>query len=108
MGGGALVEAGFKLLGKWLVRAAESGHAAISLVAVVDNPDSAPLLIFGLIMSGRTVLETEKVAKAATLRRSMKYEEITSFNKEVGARMKLEEELNKKPASSSVCKVRFA
>ncbi|KFX94360.1 hypothetical protein O988_06345 [Pseudogymnoascus sp. VKM F-3808] len=108
MGGGALVEAGWKLLGKWLVRAAESGHAAISLVAVVENPDSAPLLIFGLIMSGRTILETQKVAKAATLRRSMKYEEITSFNKEVGALMKLEEELNKKPASSSVCKVRFA
>ncbi|KFY18264.1 hypothetical protein V492_00030 [Pseudogymnoascus sp. VKM F-4246] len=107
-GGGALVEAGWTLLGKWLVRAAESRHAAISLVSVVENPDSAPLLIFGLIRSGRTILETEKVAKVATLRRSMKYDEISSFNKEVAALMKLEEDLNKKPASSSVCRVRFA
>jgi hypothetical protein len=108
LGGGALVEVGINSLGKWLVRVAESGATAIGLAGVVEDPKSAPLLIFGLIMSGRSILETEKAAKAATLRRSMKYNEIASFNKGVADMMEKEKSWNKKVETTDVCKWRYA
>ena len=104
MGGGALVEAGFITLGKWLVRAAESGSAALGLVSVVENPDSAPLVVFGLIMSARGVYDVEKVAKAATLRRSMTYKDISALNKEVAGLLEKEKNVNRRVESGEACR----
>jgi hypothetical protein len=68
LGSGVLAHYGLAALGRMLVYAPEGGSAAISLYQVAEDPSSAPLAIFGIIMSGRAVLEVSEVKKAATVR----------------------------------------
>lgn len=80
-----------------LLYASEGGLAAIGLYQVAEDPSSAPLAIFGIIMSGRAVLEVSKVKKAATVRRALKEEDVAKFNKDVADYMQKVSDLNKKP-----------
>jgi hypothetical protein len=48
-------------------------------------------------MSGHAVLEVKEVEKAATVKRTLKEEDIAIFNKDVADYMKKVSDLNKKP-----------
>lgn len=80
-----------------LVYASEGSGTAIGLYQVVEDPSSVPLAIFGIIMSGHAVLEVKEVEKVATVKRTLKEEDIAKFNKDVADYMKKVSDLNKKP-----------
>ncbi|KAG9252604.1 uncharacterized protein F5Z01DRAFT_690301 [Emericellopsis atlantica] len=103
-GGSSLVAAGFSTLGRTLVYLAEAGNTAIGLHAVISVPESAPLLIFGLVMSAFGIRDASKVTQAAKLRRGMKFEEISAFSKEAARMMDSVAAFNKKPAVPQMCR----
>ncbi|KAK7429860.1 hypothetical protein QQZ08_003705 [Neonectria magnoliae] len=68
--GGALASAGLASLGRVLVLIGEAGGTALGIEGVVSDPTTAPVLIFGLIMSGRGIRDVSNVARAARIRRA--------------------------------------
>lgn len=102
-GGTALASAGLRTLGRTLVYLAETGHAGLGIHAVMSVPESAPLLIFGLIMSGVGIRDVNKVSRAAQIRRSMEFDEIAQFGQTVARNMESVKAWNAKPNKPIYC-----
>lgn len=98
LGGEALVEEGVvAVLGRMLVYTAEGGQAAIGLMEAIEDPQSTPLAIFGIMQSVNAIRDVSEVAKAAKLRRTMTRDDIAKFNEDVANYMTKVSDWNKKP-----------
>jgi hypothetical protein len=85
--GTALAGAGLAQLGRILVLIGEAGGTALGIEGVVSDPTTAPLLIFGLVMSGRAIRDANNVARAASIRRTMPPWEIEKFSPAVAKKI---------------------
>lgn len=101
--GGVIANAGMRVLGRVLVAIAETGNTGLGLYTAVNTPESVPLLIFGLVMSGVGIRDTFKINRAANLRRNMKAEELVALGKETQRLTSVASRVNKKPSKVIYC-----
>ncbi|KAK7413092.1 hypothetical protein QQX98_008040 [Neonectria punicea] len=102
--GGALASAGLASLGRVLVLIGEAGGTALGIEGVVSDPTTAPVLIFGLIMSGRGIRDVSNVARAARIRRAMPTWEVEKFSPEIAKKMNFVDDALNNRNVNRVCK----
>lgn len=85
--GEALGSAGYAFLGRLLSWIGELGSTALGIEGVISDPNTAPLLIFGLVMSVKSIRDTNNAVKAAELRRGMSRAAIAAFSKTVAEKL---------------------
>ncbi|KAJ4996385.1 chitinase [Colletotrichum sp. SAR 10_66] len=78
---------GFSTLGRVLMLLGEAGSLGQGIYGVVEDPESAPFLIFSLIMGANGLRDVGKVAKAARARRSMTTEQIGKLGPGIQGRL---------------------
>ncbi|KAL9622388.1 MAG: hypothetical protein Q9160_003231 [Pyrenula sp. 1 TL-2023] len=79
--------AGLANLARIVAVLATAGDAAMNIYTIVDDPANAPLAIFGLVLGPLGLANMGNVAKAASLRRGMKAEDVAKMGKNVGPKM---------------------
>ncbi|KAK1763783.1 glycoside hydrolase superfamily [Phialemonium atrogriseum] len=75
-------------IGRAIAMLGEVGHGAFDIYAVVDNPDSVPLAIFGLVLGAGALRDINKVGQAAKAARGMNPEDLAKLGGRVSGRMK--------------------
>lgn len=80
-GGTALAGLGMTALGRAATLIGAAGDIALAIESVVADPNTAPLLVFALIMNGRGIRDTGRLARAAEIRRVMNDGDIDAFSK---------------------------
>lgn len=95
--------AGWRTIGRVLVSVAELGHTGLGAYAAVQEPKSIPLLLFGLVMSGRAGFQAfhGRISEAARLRRQMTTEEIVTISKNGAAYVRIASKHNEMPPMMS-------
>ena len=73
-----------RLAGRALVAVSEAGNVGVGVYTAVGDPSTIPLLIFGLIMSGKALRDASNVSKAAKLSRDMPTTDIANINPQAG------------------------
>ncbi|EPS35643.1 hypothetical protein H072_10908 [Dactylellina haptotyla CBS 200.50] len=63
------------------------GNVALDIYTVVDDPHNAPLAIFSLVLAPLALTDLAAISKAATIKRSMKAEEVAKLGGNVAKRM---------------------
>lgn len=74
-------------LARTLALIGEAGQAALHIYSIVDNPDNAPLAIFGLVLGAGALRDITKVAPAAKAARGMKADDLAKLGGRVESRM---------------------
>ena len=101
--GEALPALGFAQLGRFVTIFAETGNTALAIESVVSDPSTAPLLIFSLIMSGRSIRDTNRLARAAKLRAGMRDEDFNAFSIAITSKMNKIESVIRKDDAPLIC-----
>ncbi|QPH06483.1 hypothetical protein C2857_004988 [Epichloe festucae Fl1] len=87
--GNAVASVGLATLGRFLATLGELGNIGQGIYDIVDDPKSAPLAIFGIILGAGALKDIAKVRKAADLQRGMSSQMIKSMGGDVEARLNI-------------------
>lgn len=69
-----------------------AGNTALDVYSIVDDPKNAPLAIFSLVLEPLSLVDVAKMAKAGSLRRGMKEEDLKALHPKPGSKLdKIEE-----------------
>ncbi|KAK5995001.1 hypothetical protein PT974_03391 [Cladobotryum mycophilum] len=79
--------AGLAELGIVLGVLGAAGDATLDIYTIVDDPENAPMAIFDLVLAPLALLDIAKIAKASSLRRGMRAEDVAKLSKGVKRRM---------------------
>ena len=82
---GAAARPMLAMLGRSMIYAGELGGLGLTIKGVVDDPKSAPWLIFNLVMSGVGIKSAGNNIKAAQIARKMSPDDIKKFTSEKAA-----------------------
>ncbi|KAJ5176494.1 uncharacterized protein N7482_002371 [Penicillium canariense] len=87
--GGEVIGAisGLASIGRFIALAGEATMVGLGIYSVVDDPSSAPFLIFGYILSAGALTDAVKVSKAARARRAMGESDLAKLGDEFGKGM---------------------
>lgn len=75
-------------IGRAIAMLGEAGQGAFDIYAVVDNPDSEPLAVFGLVLGAGALRDINKVGQAAKAAGGMNPEDLARLGGRVSGRMK--------------------
>ena len=101
--GSTLASAGMQTIGRIAVYLSELGGTGMGIYGIVTDPQSAPMSIFGFIMSGRSIRDVNNVASAAKIKRSTTYMELSEFSTYVARWSESVEGWNKAPKKYGTC-----
>ncbi|KAF4412991.1 Multidomain esterase [Colletotrichum fructicola] len=93
---GTIGLAGF---GRALIYVSEAGNAAMGIYSVVSEPKSAPLALFGAIMSVKSIRNANNMRNAVKARRAMGKHDIEGFSKVIASKL---EDLDRMAARGEV------
>ncbi|KAJ5005383.1 hypothetical protein K4K48_007369 [Colletotrichum sp. SAR 10_66] len=85
--GEILGKIGLAGFGRALIYVSEAGNAAMGICSIVSEPKSAPLALFGAIMSVKSIRNANNMRNAVKARRAMGKQDIEGFSKVIASKL---------------------
>lgn len=101
--GSALSSIGLSSFGRAIVYLSEAGNIGMGAYGIATTPESAPLSIFGWILSGRSIRDASRTRKAAKARRDMPAQDIADFSNVIAQRLERVDLVSKKQGKAPIC-----
>ncbi|KAJ5181910.1 hypothetical protein N7449_012057 [Penicillium cf. viridicatum] len=74
-------------IGRIVALLGEVGNVALNIYTIVDDPDNAPLAMFGLILSPLALTDAVAISRAASARRSMSADDVSKLGEGLNERL---------------------
>ncbi|KAM7203551.1 Glycosyl hydrolase family 71 domain containing protein [Rhypophila sp. PSN 637] len=94
-----------QMLGRAMLYAGEAGGVGLTINGVVDDPSSAPWLVFNLIMSTKSIRDAELNIQASNIARKMTYANVHKFSAVSAAHMQKVRDIMRPDGVKKVCSV---
>ncbi|KAK7414551.1 hypothetical protein QQX98_006578 [Neonectria punicea] len=101
--GTTLGNMGMAQLGRVMVLVGELGGTGLAIRDVVIAENTAPLLVFSLIMSARSIRDSTRVVQAAKIRRGMTPKEVSVFSEMVARNLDATGMVSRRAAIPPMC-----